>query len=117
VPVRVKRAYDAYSLEDGHRVLVDRLWPRGLSRDDARLDEWAKELAPSTELRRSFDHDPERFEEFSAAYEVELDQAGPALDRLRERSVSGAVTLLTATRDPVYSQAAVLARVLDRGDG
>jgi uncharacterized protein YeaO (DUF488 family) len=114
VPVQVKRVYESPSPEDGHRVLVDRLWPRGLSREDAGLDEWAKDLAPSTELRRSFDHDPDRFEQFSAAYEAELEDARPLLDRMLELANHGRLTLLTATRDPALSQAAVIAAVLER---
>ena len=113
----VKRIYEPSSEADGYRVLVDRLWPRGVSRDAAELDEWAKELAPSSELRRWFDHDAERFEEFGVAYETELDKAGPALDQLRDRGKDGPVTLLIAARDPVHNHGQVLARVLEDGTG
>lgn len=111
----VKRIYESSSEADGYRVLVDRLWPRGVSREDAELDAWAKELAPSAELRRWFDHDPERFEEFGAAYEGELANAGPALVQLRDRGKDGPVTLLIAARDTVNNHGEVLARIL-RGD-
>lgn len=112
--VRVRRVYEEPSREDGTRVLVDRVWPRGLSKDKAQLDEWAKDVAPSTELRRWYGHDPDRFTEFTKRYHSELrsGEAGEALSRLRDLAASGRVTLLTATKDVDLSQAAVLADVL-----
>jgi uncharacterized protein YeaO (DUF488 family) len=112
--VRLRRVYDEPSPEDGTRVLVDRVWPRGLRKDAARLDEWAKEVAPSTELRRWYGHDPARFTEFRRRYERELaePERRAALDRLRDLAREGTVTLLTATRDIEHSQAAVLAQRL-----
>jgi uncharacterized protein YeaO (DUF488 family) len=115
--IRVRRVYDAPSPADGARVLVDRLWPRGLRKDDARLDEWAKDVAPSTELRKWYGHDPARFEEFRSRYLGEL-AAGPqqaAFGALRARASADAqrpLTLLTATRDAAHSEAAVLADLL-----
>jgi uncharacterized protein YeaO (DUF488 family) len=112
--VLLHRIYDDPSSDDGLRVLVDRVWPRGMSKDAAHLDEWLKEIAPSTPLRRWYGHQPERFPEFRRRYLVEL--AGPqpaaAMNRLRELVRSSRVTLLTATRDIEHSQAAVLAEQL-----
>lgn len=112
--IRVGRVYDGRTAEDGTRVLVDRLWPRGLSRDAADLDEWPKEIAPSPELRRWFGHDPDRFVEFARRYRSELDESGPAevLRRLRRSAREQPLTLLTATRHIEISGAAVLADLL-----
>ncbi len=99
--IRVRRVYNDPSPEDGARVLVDRVWPRGLRKDAARLDEWAKDVAPSTGLRTWYHHDPAKFGEFTQRYTAELEQPGPweALDRLRALAAGKPVTLLTATRD------------------
>jgi len=112
--IRVRRVYDIPSPEDGARVLVDRVWPRGLRKDAARLEEWAKDVAPSTGLRTWYGHDPAKFEDFRRRYTAELAAPGQreALARLRARAASGPVTLLTATRDLSLSQAAVLAELL-----
>jgi uncharacterized protein YeaO (DUF488 family) len=112
--IRVRRVYDAPSPADGARVLVDRIWPRGLRKDAAHLTEWAKDAAPSTELRTWYGHDPEKFTEFRRRYTVELSgQVQRAeLGKLRALAAAGPVTLLTATRDVDLSQAAVLAQVL-----
>lgn len=112
--IRVRRVYDAPSAADGARVLVDRIWPRGLSKAAARLDEWAKDVAPSTELRTWYQHDPAKFDEFKQRYAVELEQPGPreALSRLRAMAAHKPVTLLTATRDLDLSQATVLGELL-----
>lgn len=116
--VRLRRVYEPVSPEDGKRVLVDRVWPRGLSKDKAHLDEWEKDVAPSTELRKWYGHDVDKFEEFTDRYAAELREPGraAALDRLRELAGDGTITLLTATRDIGHSQAAVLAARL-RGAG
>lgn len=108
--VRTRRVYDDPSPEDGRRVLVDRLWPRGFAKARAGIDEWAKEVAPSTELRRWYGHDPARFEEFRRRYQAELadPQRQAAVRHLRELARSGPLTLVTATRDIDHSQAAVL---------
>ena len=113
--VRVRRVYDEPSAADGTRVLVDRVWPRGLRKDALRLDDWAKDVAPSTELRTWYGHDPAKFDEFRQRYLGEL-AASPrraALGPLRTLATSGRpLTLLTATKDVDHSQAAVLARLL-----
>ena len=112
--IRVRRVYDAAEPRDGTRVLVDRVWPRGLRKDAARLDDWAKDVAPSTDLRKWYGHDPAKFGEFRRRYTAELarPEAAGALGRLRDLARQGPVTLLTATRDVDISQAAVLAELL-----
>ena len=112
--VRVRRVYEEPDRADGVRILVDRLWPRGIRKQDLAHDDWLKELAPSGDLRTWYGHRPERFEEFARRYREEL-QTGPAadaLERLRETTASRTVTLLTATRDVERSGAAVLAETL-----
>jgi uncharacterized protein YeaO (DUF488 family) len=112
--VRLRRIYDDPLPDDGVRVLVDRVWPRGMSKAAAGLDEWLKDVAPSTQLRSWYGHRPDRFGEFRRRYLAELDepQRATAVDRLRTLSRQGPVTLLTATRDVNHSQAAVLAELL-----
>ena len=113
--VRLKRAYEPPAASDGYRVLVDRLWPRGVRREAARLDEWARELAPSAELRRWFGHDPERFEEFRRRYTDELAGQEEKLRELRRRAREGALTLVYSARDVEHNDAVVLAEILRRG--
>lgn len=112
--VRVRRVYEQPDAADGTRVLVDRLWPRGVSKERAHLDEWCKEIAPSTELRTWYAHIPDRFGAFETRYTAELaePERAAALDRLRSIAESGTLTLLTATRDPEISEAAVLTRLI-----
>lgn len=110
--VRNKRAYESPAAGDGYRVLVDRIWPRGVKREDARIDEWARELAPSSELRRWFSHDPKRFEEFRRRYRDELSAQREQLDELRRRARSEPVTLVYAARDQEHNNAVVLAELL-----
>jgi len=109
--VGVARVYDDPGADDGTRVLVDRLWPRGLSKDKAHVDEWLKEVAPSNGLRKWYGHDPDKHEEFERRYVDELsdDDHAEALAELRSLVRKGRVTLLTATKDVSLSQAAVLA--------
>ncbi|MBQ0826931.1 DUF488 domain-containing protein [Streptomyces tagetis] len=115
--VRVRRIYDSPEPEDGVRVLVDRLWPRGMAKDAARIDEWPKGLTPSSELRRWFHAGDGSYEEFARRYEAELaePEAARLVDHLRELVRSGDVTLLTASKSPDRSQASVLRGVLDGG--
>ncbi|HEY7103049.1 MAG TPA: DUF488 family protein [Mycobacteriales bacterium] len=114
-PVRIRRVYDEPAGDDGVRVLVDRLWPRGLSKADANLAEWCKQVAPSTELRTWYGHDPARTEEFARRYRAELrePERAAALAHLRELAGSGPLTLLTAAKALDISQAAVLAGLLN----
>jgi uncharacterized protein YeaO (DUF488 family) len=112
VPIQAKRIYDAATPDDGYRVLIDGIWPRGVSRERAAVDEWARELAPSTELRRWYGHEPDRFEEFARRYRLELGAQRARLDELRGRGGTGTVTLLFAARDAEHSNATVLLDVL-----
>lgn len=113
--LRVARIYAEPTSDDGRRILVDRLWPRGVSKERAKLDDWCKEVAPSDELRHWYGHDPERFEEFSARYRTELGEGeqAEALAKIVAAARAGTVTLLTATKEPEISQAAVLKSVID----
>ncbi|GAU66146.1 hypothetical protein SSP35_02_05150 [Streptomyces sp. NBRC 110611] len=113
----MRRVYEPPEPADGARVLVDRLWPRGLAKADARLSEWCKDVAPSTELRRWYGHRAERFEGFVARYREELagEAAQRALERLRGLAREGPLTLLTATKEVPASHAAVLAEELGEG--
>ncbi|MDC8981733.1 DUF488 domain-containing protein [Mycobacterium marinum] len=109
--IRVARIYDDVEPDDGQRVLVDRIWPRGIRKDDPRVGIWCKGVAPSTELRQWYHHQPERFEEFAARYEAEL-SGSAALAELRTLAQGGVVTLVTATREVAGSHVAVLANLL-----
>ena len=110
--VAIKRIYEKPEVHDGYRALVDRLWPRGMSRQRAALDAWLVELAPSSALRTWFHHAPRRWSEFTRRYRAELRTQSVALDALRHRAARMRVTLLTATRDPRLSHAAVLRATL-----
>jgi uncharacterized protein YeaO (DUF488 family) len=112
--IQARRVYEEPSSSDGKRVLVDRIWPRGLRKDAAQLDEWAKDVAPSKELRTWYQHEPAKFDEFRRRYLAELDEpaASEALAKLRALAADGPVTLLTATKELDLSQAAVLAALL-----
>lgn len=114
--IQVRRVYDPPETSDGARVLVDRLWPRGLSKERADLTEWCKTVAPSTELRQWYGHDPAKFEEFEQRYRAELDEPerSNALDDLRAYAAQGPITLLTASRAWQISEATVLQKVLAR---
>lgn len=113
--IRIKRVYEDAAGGDGFRVLIDHIWPRGVSKERASLDEWAKELAPSGDLRRWFGHDPERYAEFRRRYRAELGRRGDELDQLRERARSGPLTIVYAARDTEHNNAVVLAELLREG--
>lgn len=110
--IAIKRVYEPAADSDGQRVLVDRLWPRGVRKEDARLDEWLKEIAPSDELRKWFGHDPERWTEFQKRYREELKGKGEALEQLRALTAKGKVTLLFGAHDEKHNNAVVLADYL-----
>ncbi|HVW24066.1 MAG TPA: DUF488 domain-containing protein [Polyangiaceae bacterium] len=114
--IQIKRAYEPPAPADGYRVLVDRLWPRGVSKTDAKLDAWLKDVAPSDSLRKWFGHDPERWTEFAKRYGVELREptAASAVRELAARARKGTVTLVHAARDKEHNNAVVLRRVLAR---
>jgi uncharacterized protein YeaO (DUF488 family) len=113
--IRLKRAYEQAASSDGYRVLIDRLWPRGVSRKQVRLSAWERELAPSAELRQWFGHQPNRFEEFRRRYIEELRQQRPRLTELRRRARDGTLTLVYAAHDSEHNDAVVLAAVLRQG--
>lgn len=110
--VRLKRAYEGATVADGTRVLVDRLWPRGVKKIDAAIDHWAKELAPSTELRTWFGHDPARWEEFCRRYAAEITAHREEIDRLRDLALKGPVTLVYGARDETHNDAVVLREII-----
>lgn len=112
--VKLKRAYESSADDDGQRVLVDRLWPRGVRKADAAIDHWMKDLAPSTELRKWFGHDPARWEEFRRRYAAEIEEHGDELDRLRRLMRQGPVTLVYAAHDETHNDAVVLREILLR---
>jgi uncharacterized protein YeaO (DUF488 family) len=115
VDVRLKRVYEPAASSDGYRVLIDRLWPRGVSRKRAQLDEWERELSPSTKLRQWFGHDPGRFEEFRRRYAEELRPQRPRIAELRRRARERTLTLVYSAHDVEHNDAVVLADVLRRG--
>ena len=110
--LRLKRTYEPAVAADGERILVDRLWPRGVTRAEAHLDEWARELAPSTELRRWFGHDPRRWPEFKRRYRHELRAHGDLLRDITARASRGPVTLVYGARDEAHNDAVVLAAAI-----
>ena len=114
--VRIKRVYEPAAADDGYRVLVDRLWPRGVSKEKAGLDLWDKDAAPSTELRKWFGHIPERFDEFAERYRAELGASGAAAALRDDIAGHDVVTLLYGAHDAVHNQAVVLAAYL-KADG
>jgi uncharacterized protein YeaO (DUF488 family) len=112
--IKLKRVYESPSPEDGLRVLVDRLWPRGLTKERAAVDLWAKDVAPSTELRKWFGHDPAKWTQFQIRYRKELQEKKDALQRLKQSTEERDVTLVYGARDTHHNEALVLKKVLDR---
>lgn len=110
--LRLKRAYEPATSDDGVRILIDRLWPRGVSKTDAALDDWMKDIAPSTELREWFGHDPKRWPEFERRYRAELQQHKQDLDRIRSLAKKQTVTLVYSAHDEEHNDAIVLKEVL-----
>lgn len=110
--IHLKRAYESPSSSDGTRILVDRLWPRGVSKEKAAIDQWMKEIAPSTELRRWFRHDPKRWSEFRRRYRIELSHHEELLSQLRAMARKGPLTLVYAARDEEHNEAIVLREAL-----
>lgn len=111
--VLIKRIYDLKETDMGYRVLVDRIWPRGVSKEDANLDEWLKDIAPSTELRKWFDHRKERFEEFSIKYQKEIQKHPKIIRNLIEKAKSGKLILLYGAKDEKHNQAVVLKNIIE----
>ncbi len=113
-PFTTKRIYEEASDQDGYRILIDRLWPRGISKEKAQLNEWNKEIAPSTELRKWFDHQEERFPEFAKQYQLELKSKGEEIDRLKTIYKQQQLTLLYSAKDEQFNQAVVLCNFLNQ---
>ena len=112
MPVRIKRVYEQPDKEDGTRILVDRLWPRGLTKEKASVALWLKEIAPSTELRKWFGHDPDKWKTFEARYRAELEKNEQQLSLLRQEMAKGQVTLLYGAKDQEHNDAVVLQKYL-----
>lgn len=112
--IRIKRVYEAPDKEDGARILVDRLWPRGLSKEKAQVDLWLKDIAPSTGLRKWFAHDPEKWQEFRKRYGAELERNDEQVATLRAEAAKGPVTLVYGARDTEHNEALVLKDFLGR---
>jgi uncharacterized protein YeaO (DUF488 family) len=112
VTIQLKRAYEKPERADGTRILVDRLWPRGLTKEKAAIDLWLKELAPSTELREWFGHDPKKWRSFRSRYQTELKQLGDQLQLIKSRAREGVVTLIYGARDQEHNEAVVLKQFL-----
>lgn len=118
MPINIKRVYDNSEKSDGMRILVDRIWPRGVSKEDANLDEWVKEVSPSKKLRQWFDHDSEKYEEFKEKYKKEMkqnDEQKEALKKLKKwtKQHDKKITLVYAAKDEKHNQAVVLKEILD----
>jgi uncharacterized protein YeaO (DUF488 family) len=112
--IQIKRIYDKPDKNDGRRILVDRLWPRGIKKENARIDLWLKDIAPSDELRKWFSHDPVKWPEFRTRYKEELKNKPELLKQLREESKKEDITLLFSAKDTEHNNAAVLKEVLSR---
>ncbi|HRP90760.1 MAG TPA: DUF488 domain-containing protein [Edaphocola sp.] len=110
--ITIKRVYDSAATADGYRILVDRLWPRGISKEHAAVEEWLKDLGPSTELRKWFNHEPEKFPEFKKRYEVELEEKRELLHHILTIAQKEKVCLVYSAKDEVHNQAVVLQAVL-----
>jgi uncharacterized protein YeaO (DUF488 family) len=112
--IKIKRAYETPDESDGTRILVDRLWPRGLTKQKARIDLWLKDVAPSTDLRKWFAHDPARWTEFQHRYSNELKKNNEPLSQLKQEAAKGPVTLIYAARDQEHNEAVILQNLLSR---
>jgi len=114
VGVRVKRVYDQPAKADGYRVLVDRVWPRGLKKSEARIDEWLREIAPSTALRKWFKHDPDKWKEFKKKYSAELDDHREQVEKLVREARKRTITLLFSARDTEHNNAVALKEYIEQ---
>lgn len=112
--IKIKRVYDPVDPEDGKRILIDRLWPRGLKKEDLKMDEWLKEIAPSDQLRKWFSHDPKKYEEFKKRYAKELEDKSEILARIKAEAKKGTVTILFSAKDTEHNNATVLRELLSK---
>jgi uncharacterized protein YeaO (DUF488 family) len=110
--IKIKRVYDPFEREDGKRILIDRLWPRGIKKEDLKMDEWLKEIAPSDKLRKWFSHDPKKYEEFKKRYAKELEDKSEILKRIKSESKKGTITILFSAKDTEHNNATVLKELL-----
>jgi uncharacterized protein YeaO (DUF488 family) len=110
--IQVKRVYDPVSPGDGKRILVDRLWPRGIRKEEARIDEWLKEISPSTELRKWYSHDPDKWQEFKQRYKAELREKTELLEKIRGEARKGTVTLLYSSKETLLNNAVALKELI-----
>jgi uncharacterized protein YeaO (DUF488 family) len=110
--IKIKRVYDPPEPEDGKRILIDRLWPRGLKKENLKMDEWLKEIAPSDKLRKWFSHDPKKYEEFKKRYAKELEDKSEILERIRREAKKGRVTILFSAKDTEHNNATVMKELL-----
>jgi len=111
--IKIKRVYDGYNADDGYRILVDRLWPRGVRKEDANIDEWIKGVTPSTDLRKWYGHDPEKWLEFQQLYFKELESATPLIHYIFEKQVNQTVTLVYAAKDIKHTHAIALKEFIE----
>jgi uncharacterized protein YeaO (DUF488 family) len=112
--IGIKRVYDSPGPEDGRRILVDRLWPRGLRKEEAQIDYWARDVSPSSELRKWYGHDPEKWEEFKERYFGELDREGEGVERLRKELAGGPATFVYSSKEQVINNAEALKLYLEK---
>jgi len=112
--IKLKRAYEKPARDDGERILVERLWPRGLTKQEAKIDLWLKDVAPSAELRRWFGHDPDKWDEFRKRYQKELKDKDDLIKLLKRKAKAGAITLIYSARDEEHNSALVLKQFLRR---
>jgi len=110
--IKIKRVYDSPEPEDGKRILIDRLWPRGIKKEKLKMDEWLREIAPSDTLRKWFSHDPKKYQEFKKRYAEELEDKSGILERIRSEAKKGKVTILFSAKDPEHNNATVLKGLL-----
>jgi uncharacterized protein YeaO (DUF488 family) len=114
--IKIKRVYEQPDKKDGERILVDRLWPRGLTREKASVDLWLKEIAPSTELRKWFDHDPEKWRRFRGRYETEIKHKDDLIKILKRKASEGTITLIYGAQDEKHNEALVLKQFLEKSE-
>ncbi len=112
--VKIKRIYDPVSSDDGKRILIDRLWPRGIKKEEAKIDEWLRDVAPSDELRKWFSHDPSKYQEFRKRYGKEVEKKSELLERIKKEAKKETVTLLFSAKDTEHSNATALKEILSR---
>ena len=110
--IKITRVYDPFEPEDGKRILIDRLWPRGIKKEDLKMDEWLKEIAPSDKLRKWFSHDPKKYQEFKKRYAKELEDKSEILKRIKSEARKGTITILFSAKDTEHNNATVLKELL-----